>query len=132
MGNAVRHRRWDVGAIPPEVTPPTAPRGTEECGRSTAWAGLSPPANPPILFKKMAVAGLHREGGFSPARELTFARSDPYIIANSARRRLGATARLRSSSLIFGDQASDPDRRPETSTALRLTGGRGPPWSRAV
>jgi hypothetical protein len=30
--------------------------------------GLSPPANPPILFKKMVVAGLHREGGFWPCR----------------------------------------------------------------
>src|SRR5262249_30481709 len=39
----------------------------------------------------------------------------------------GATARLRSSSLKFGDKASDPDRRPRASTALRFTGGRGRP-----
>jgi hypothetical protein len=69
MGGAVRRGSCDVDAIPPEVTPPTAPTsGTEECGRSTAWEGLSTPANPPISFKKMAVAGLHREGGFSPRR----------------------------------------------------------------
>src|SRR6266508_362046 len=103
MGNAVRHRRWDVGAIPPEVTPPTAPRGTEECGRSTAWAGLSPPANPLYCLRRWLLPACTGRVDFSPARELTFARSDPYIIANSARRRLGATARLRSSSLIFGD-----------------------------
>src|SRR5262249_53192096 len=43
---------------------------------------------------------------------LTFSPSKAYIRLNSARRRLGATARLRSSSLIFGDQASDPNRKP--------------------
>src|SRR5262249_24126792 len=63
MGNAARHGRREVGAIPPEVTPPTAlTRGTEECGRSAAQGTLSTSANPPISFKKIAVAGLHRAG----------------------------------------------------------------------
>ena len=39
---------------------------------------------------------------------------------NSARRRLGASARLRSSSLIFGDQASDP--KSEVRRLRRLSG----------
>ena len=128
MGGAVRRGSCDVDAIPPEVTPPTAATsGTEECGCSTAREGLSTLANPPISFKKMAVAGLHREGGFPPFRVLTFDTPNAYIKLNSARRRLGATARLRSTSLIFGDQASDPDRRPRASTALRFTGGRDRP-----
>src|SRR5262249_22094112 len=92
--------------------------------RSTAWEGLSAPAKPSISFKKMAVAGLHREGGFSPPLGVDICRLERLYKSNSARRRRGATARLRSSSLIFGDQASDPDRRPQASTALRLTGGR--------
>src|SRR5262245_40161377 len=128
MGGAVRRGSCDVDAIPPEVTPPTAPTsGTEECGRSTAWEGLSTRAKPSISLKKMAVAGLHREGGFSSPRVVAICRLERLYKSNSARRRRGATARLRSSSLIFGDQASDPDRRPEASTALRLTGGRDRP-----
>ena len=128
MGGAVRRGSCDVDAIPPELTPPTAPtRGTEECGRSTAHRGLSRSANSPISLKNMAVAGLHREGGFSPLRGVDIRHPERLYKLNSARRRLGATARLRSSSLIFGDQASDPDRRPRASTALRFTGGRDRP-----
>src|SRR5262249_50441213 len=129
MGGAVRRGSCDVNAIPPEVTPPTAPiSGTEECGRSAAWEGLSPLANPPISFRKMAVAGLHRGGGgFSPQRGVDICRPERLYEFNSSRRRRRATAGLRSSSLIFGDQASDPDRRREASTALRLTGGRDRP-----
>src|SRR5262245_50894813 len=55
VGFAVRHaqqaRVSDVDAIPPEPTPPTAwIRGAEQCGPSTASAGLSPLSNPPILL----------------------------------------------------------------------------------
>lgn len=94
MGGAVRRGSCDVDAIPPEVTPPTAPtRGTEECGPSTAHRGLSRPANSPISLKNMAVAGLHREGGFSPVGELTFDTPNAYInlirhAAASVRRRV--------------------------------------------
>src|SRR6516164_1229512 len=92
MGGAVRRGSCDVDAVPPEVTPPTAPTsGREECGRSTAWEGLSTPANPPISFKKMAVAGLHREGGFSPVGVLTFEASNAYI--NSIRHAAAAVRR---------------------------------------
>jgi hypothetical protein len=52
---------------------------------------------------------------FPPREVLTFAPPEDYISINSARRRLGATACLRSSSLIFGDQAPDPDRKPQVS-----------------
>jgi hypothetical protein len=101
MGNAVRHGRWDAGAIPPEVTPPTAPpRGTEECGRSTAWRAFPRPLTPLYHLRRWLLPACTGRVDFGPRRELTFARSEPYITANSARRRLGATARLRSSSLI--------------------------------
>lgn len=122
MGNAVRHRRWAVGAIPPELTPPTASsRGTEKCGRSTAWEAFPRPLTPLYRLRRWLLPVCTGRVDFGPARELTFARPEPYITANSARRGLGATARLRSSSLIFGDQASDPNRRPEASTALRAS-----------
>src|SRR5260370_33108396 len=80
MGGGVRCGSCYVDAIPPEVTPPTAQtRGTEECGRSTAHRGLSRPANSPISLKNMAVAGLHREGGFSPFGGLPFDPPNAYI-----------------------------------------------------
>src|SRR5262249_25067549 len=128
MGGAVRRGSCDVDAVPPEVTPPTAPTsGTGECGRSTAGGGRATAANPPISFQKMAVAGLHRQGGFSPRRGVDIWGVERLYKFNSAGRRWGATARLRSSSLIFGAQASDPDRRPQASTALRFTGERDRP-----
>jgi hypothetical protein len=119
-----RHGSRDVGVTPPEVTPPTAAtRGAEECGRSAARAVLSTPAKPAELLAKMAVARLHRAGDSGPAEVLTFGGCKAYILANSARRRLGATARLRSSSSIFGDKASDHGRKLHASTAFRLSGG---------
>src|SRR5262249_28066489 len=93
MGGAVRRGSCDVNAIPPEVTPPTAPiSGTEECGRSAAWEGLSPLANPPISFRKMAVAGLHRGGvDFRPSGVLTFDAPNAYM--NSIRHAAAAVRR---------------------------------------
>ena len=110
--------------VPPEVTPPTAPsRGAEECGRSTARAPLPLASKPPILLAKIAVVGPHREGWIFPRGVVDMPAGASLYNDYSARRRLGALARLRSSSLIFGDKASDPNRRRRTSTALRLTEG---------
>jgi len=50
----------------------------------------------------------------------------------TARRRLGAMACPRSSSLIFGDKASDHGRRLKASTASGARWRAGLPWSRAV
>src|SRR5260370_14801971 len=102
MGNAARHGRREVGAIPPEATPPTAPtRGTEEYGRSAAQGTLSTHANRPISFKKMAVAGLHREGWIFTLSGVDIRQSARLYNFLTARRRLGATVRLRSSSMIL-------------------------------
>jgi hypothetical protein len=54
---------------------------------------LSMRSKPPILLMKMAVAGLHREGGFSPFGVLTCEWSEAYITvirhaAASVRRRV--------------------------------------------
>jgi hypothetical protein len=65
--------------------------------------GVGTSAKPSISFEKIAVAGLHREGSFWLCRGVDIWQSGPLYTANSARRRLGATARLRSSSLIFGE-----------------------------
>src|SRR5260370_25806538 len=100
MGSAGRPGRREVGAIPPEATPPTAPtRGTEEYGRSAAQGTLSTHANRPISFKKMAVAGLHREGWIFPLSGVDIRQSARLYNFLTARRSLGAQVRLRSSSM---------------------------------
>src|SRR5262249_24256844 len=90
------------------------------------------PAKPPISFKKIAVARLHREGRFCLCRGVDIWQFGSLYTATSARRRLGATARLRSSSLRFAEAARDSNRRPRASTALRFTPEGGTARSQAV
>ena len=73
--------------------------------------------------------GCTGRGGFSLPGWLTCRQASAYITVIGHAAAFGATARLRSSSLIFGDKASDPNRRRRSSTALRHTGGWGPPRS---
>jgi hypothetical protein len=85
-------------------------------------AALSTRSNPPILLMKMAVAGLHRGVDF-PSGVLTCRVGSLYtVIRHAAPRCDGASSKP---SLIFGDQASDPNRRLRASTALRFSGGWG-------
>jgi hypothetical protein len=74
------------------------------------------------LLAKIAVARRHRTVDSGAREVLTFEGRKAYILVNSARRRLGATARLRSSSLIFGDKASDRGRGPSGFDGLPAIG----------
>jgi hypothetical protein len=107
--------------FPRKATPPTpALRGAEECG----WSGASDPFAPDLTsrycLQRSSLPARIGNAEFRPSQVLTFAVCNAYISQHSARRRLGATARLRSSSLIFGDQGSDFHRKLQASTALGL------------
>jgi len=80
----------------------------------------------PILLAKIAVAGPHREGWIFPRGVVDMPAGASLYNDYSARRRLGALARLRSSSLIFGEQASDPNRRALSFDGSPASGG----WDR--
>src|SRR5262249_11429365 len=75
-------------------------------GPSTALAALSTPSNPPILLAKRGggrpAPKAPEAGRFRAHRVLTPGGLEAYILVNSARPRLRATARLRSSSPIVG------------------------------
>src|SRR5215813_11319873 len=92
MGAAVRRGSCDVDAIPPEVTPPTAPtRGAEECGRNTAWKGLSRPANPLYHLRRWLLPDCTGRVRFRPVGVLTFGAPNAYI--NSIRHAAAAVRR---------------------------------------
>src|SRR5262245_27875450 len=80
MGGAARRGSCDVDAIPPEVTPPTAPTsGTEECGRSTAWEGLPPGLNPLYHLRRWLLPDCTGRVDFRPLEVSTFDASNAYI-----------------------------------------------------
>jgi hypothetical protein len=101
-----RHRRKS----PPKVTPPSVEtRGAEECGPSAASGTLCTWSKLPILLEKKPVSALHRRGGLSAPSGVDFSalgRLYDARIRHAAA--FGATARLRSSSSIFGDPAPIP------------------------
>src|SRR5262245_29504555 len=79
--------------------------------------------SPLYCLGRWLLPGRTERGGFSSSGWLTCRQARAYITLIGHAAAFGATARLRSSSLIFGDKASDPNRRRRTSTALRLPEG---------
>ena len=122
----------NVVAAPPVPAQRHSPRsdtspnvsGAEEYGGSTAPLPLSTRPNPPKSLVNTAVARWHRASRISVVPLLTCRGSPAYIPPIRHAGRPGATARLRSSSLIFGEKAPGLGRKPQTSTALWFTRGR--------
>ena len=77
----------------------------------------------PYLLLSIAVPALDSFSVFVPAFVLTGPGPKDYIHRHGAPNAFGAMARLRSTSMKLGDQASGLGRKCETSTALRLAGG---------
>src|SRR6516162_6320334 len=92
MGGAVRRGSCDVDAVPPEVTPPTAPTsGTEECGRSTAWEAFRRRLTPLYHLRRWLLPDCTGRVDFRPVGVLTFEASNAYI--NSIRHAAAAVRR---------------------------------------